>query len=145
MTTGTIALLVLVVLILDLPLFFWWRERQRDRDRDRLLPAQERAADLVERALDAYRSAPAGDVPVDRQDLWVRALMAASGESEADAKAQVARTTLRVEPVATLALLLAQAAETQERSLAFESSPELLTQNIAEARQTVMRLVPREM
>jgi len=145
MTAGIIAILVVALLLVDVPLFFWWRERQRDRERERLLPARGRAAALVHRALDAYRSAQVAEVHLQRQDLWSRALMAASGKSEAEARTYVARAMQRPEPEAALQVLLVQAAEKQERDLVIESSPGLLMNNIAEARETVVRLVPREM
>jgi len=144
-TISIFVLVALVLLVVDVPLFFWWRERERNRDRESVLPAHDRAAAVVQRALDAYRSAEFEEPRLQRPDLWVRALMAGSSESAAAAKVRVAKAAQRSEPQATLQMLLVGIAVEQEHDLAFAGGPEQLTSNIAEARQTVMALVPLEM
>jgi hypothetical protein len=68
--------------------------------------------------------------------------VAATGLSEAEARANVVRATQGQDASPTLQALLAHAAEAQERNLATEGGSEVLMDNIAEARETVKCLVP---
>jgi hypothetical protein len=107
--------------------------------------AMERARQVAEAALLALLDARAEAPSLSDDDLKVRALMAASGESELQARQRLAKAKETSALHGTLQMLVVGVAVRKERELLDQIGSERLMKNIVEAQKTVMGLIPGDL